>query len=639
MAIDSRRLTEPEGRMGTMKRAIRFAAAVLCLFTAILAAAPMAMAQNTATLPLVLPAGGARDSLVFIINDTPRSGTIRIHAIDDTGDRRGPVTLSIDANAAARFHSRDLEQGNPARLSSGVGDGVGNWRLEFESSLNFGALTYVRTSDGFLTGMYDKVPVTAGTHHVVFFNPSSNLSKQSRLRLINPGTSSSAITISARDEAGTCARGGLTTLTLPAGDSRTLTSQSLENVFGDGIGKWRLFVTSSAPIEVMSLLSSASGHLSNLSSIPFDATTNTCGSNTDGDHPDTLADAVSVEPGATIHGSIDSPDDVDYFKVRVPSGGATVSFWSTGEADTVITLRDRYGNDLSRASASALARVAELPDNAALADDVLLADDAVFTAKNSGGRVTVESPNWAERVYADLQGRRGGRTGNYALHNEVVESVRENLPPIILRRLSPITLKAGASVNVNLADHFQDPEGASLTYTVSIDGGQVGPISLGINISGSIMSIASPTGMRAGPVSITITASDPFGLFVTQVLTVTIQPTDTTDPGDELNNCVTGSLALDSYETDLCRRVYNDSSVEYKLTLRNSCSYRVSVTFGFNPQRGRPGWSRYATTINPGGIDRTNAFCTLGKPQARYCVYRDDSSRCYGSNPRWRYVN
>ena len=34
-----------------MKRAIRFAAAVICLFTAILAAAPMAMVQNTRTLP------------------------------------------------------------------------------------------------------------------------------------------------------------------------------------------------------------------------------------------------------------------------------------------------------------------------------------------------------------------------------------------------------------------------------------------------------------------------------------------------------------------------------------------------------------------------------------------------------------
>ena len=272
-----------------MNRAIR-KAAMFGVFMAILAAVPMAKAQTSQTLPLVLPAGGPRDSLVFIINNSPRAGTVRIHAIDDTGDRRGPITLSIDANGGARFHSRDLEQGNPARLSAGVGDGSGNWRLELDSSLNFGALAYIRTSDGFLTGMYDKVPATAGTHHVVFFNPASNLSKQSRLRLINPGTTGAEVTISARDEAGTCAPGGSITLTLPAGDSRILSSSDLESggsgfsgSFGDGTGKWRLFVSSSTPIEVMSLLSSASGHLSNLSSVfsvPFDSSTDTCRQNT-----------------------------------------------------------------------------------------------------------------------------------------------------------------------------------------------------------------------------------------------------------------------------------------------------------------------------------------------------------------------
>ena len=181
-------------RKKPMKRAIRLAAAVACLFTAILAAAPMAMAQNAQTLPLVLPAGGPRDSLVFIINQSARAGTVTIHAIDDTGERFGPVTLSIGANAAARFHSRDLEQGNPDRLSAGIGDGVGNWRLELESDLDFGAMAYVRTSDGFLTDMYDKAPVTEGIHHVLFFNPASNISKQSRLRLINPGAASRIVT-------------------------------------------------------------------------------------------------------------------------------------------------------------------------------------------------------------------------------------------------------------------------------------------------------------------------------------------------------------------------------------------------------------------------------------------------------------
>ena len=267
-----------------MKNAIRLAAAVVCLFTAILAA-PMAMAQNTQTLPLVLPVteGGTRDSLVRIVNNSPRAGTVSIHAIDSTGTRFGPVTIDLVANGSVNFSSRHLEQGSTARGLSGIGDGVGSWRLEFTSDLDFGATAYARTPDGFLTSMHDKVPVTEETHQVIFFNPASNVGRQSRLRLSNPGTSVAEITISARDDAGVCAPGGLVTLTLPAWETETLTAQELEagaegftGSFGDGAGKWRLFVTSSAPIEVMSLLSTASGHLANLSTVPFDADADHC---------------------------------------------------------------------------------------------------------------------------------------------------------------------------------------------------------------------------------------------------------------------------------------------------------------------------------------------------------------------------
>ena len=87
-----------------MKNAIRLAAAVICMVTAILATAPMAMAQNTATLPLVLPVTDAgREGFVRIVNLSGESGTVSIHAIDDTGERFGPVTLSIGANAAVHF--------------------------------------------------------------------------------------------------------------------------------------------------------------------------------------------------------------------------------------------------------------------------------------------------------------------------------------------------------------------------------------------------------------------------------------------------------------------------------------------------------------------------------------------------------
>ena len=62
------------------------------------------------------------------------------------------------------------------------------------------------------------------------------------------------------------------TLTLPAGESRTLSAFDLENgaegvtgTLGDGAGKWRLLITAGNPVVGMGLLESASGHLTNIS--------------------------------------------------------------------------------------------------------------------------------------------------------------------------------------------------------------------------------------------------------------------------------------------------------------------------------------------------------------------------------------
>ena len=65
-------------------------------------------------------------------------------------------------------------------------------------------------------------------------------------------------------------------LTLPAGESRKITAQQLESggdnltgSFGDGSGKWTLFVSSDHSIQVMSMLQSSDGNLTNLSRTPY----------------------------------------------------------------------------------------------------------------------------------------------------------------------------------------------------------------------------------------------------------------------------------------------------------------------------------------------------------------------------------
>ena len=242
------------------------------------------------TLPLVTPASNTRQQgFVRIINHSNHAGTVNIHAIDDSGQRFGPVFLSLRANSAMQFNSRDLERGNfNVGLSGGVGNGSGDWRLELRTTLNIEPFAYIRTPDGFLTSMHDLVRTPddlvtvqivdreVGTcHRVPLFNPGSNRSLVSRLRLINPGQGDADITIRGVDARGRPPPRGDVRLTLRAGAARTLTAQQLEGGgpglsgrFGDGAGKWQLLVFSSAPLQVMNLMQTRSGHLTNLSTSP-----------------------------------------------------------------------------------------------------------------------------------------------------------------------------------------------------------------------------------------------------------------------------------------------------------------------------------------------------------------------------------
>ena len=218
-----------------------------------------------------------RQGFVRVVNHENQSGTVDIVAIDDAGNRSQPLTLAIDANQTRHFNSDDLAHGNSGKgLTGSAGFGSGDWRLELTSELDIEPLSYIRTRDGFLTAMHDVVPAWDGGYQVVFFNPGSNRSQVSLLRLVNPGTVATVVEIVGTDDMG--ARGGPVSVEVPPGLSLTFTAAELESgnapgltgALGDGAGKWRLTVTSGEPLAVMSLLSSPTGHLTNLSTIPAD---------------------------------------------------------------------------------------------------------------------------------------------------------------------------------------------------------------------------------------------------------------------------------------------------------------------------------------------------------------------------------
>ena len=243
-------------------------------------------ASGVLTVPLVPADGNARgqQGFVRVINRSDQPAEVGITAVDDTGMRRELSSpLQLAAWQTLHFNSRDLERGNANKgMASGIGSGMGNWYLEVAPTRpEVEALSYIRTEDGFLTSMHTQPPIYGRTHRVVTFNPGSNTNQASRLRLINlrcpqadiSGCEAANVTIYGVDDAGK--RSPDVRLSVPPGAVREVTAAELEGLaqnaeglegsLGDGAGKWQLFVSSDLPIQVISLLESVSGHLTNLS--------------------------------------------------------------------------------------------------------------------------------------------------------------------------------------------------------------------------------------------------------------------------------------------------------------------------------------------------------------------------------------
>ena len=251
-------------------------AIAIVAFLLMLTQTRIAFASPGHVIPLLTPASNATQTgFVRIINHSNRAGTVSIHATDDFGERFGPVSLSLDAKTTVHFNSRDLERGNTSKgLSGAIGNGEGNWWLELDSDLDIEPLIYIRTGTGFLTSMRDVVARESGPgrYRVPTFNPGSNRNQRSLLRLINPNDSDTEVTITGLDDHGMPPPRGKVRLTLAARGTRMITAQQLESGdsalsgrFGDGNGKWQLFVSADRPLQVMSLLSSPDGNLTNLS--------------------------------------------------------------------------------------------------------------------------------------------------------------------------------------------------------------------------------------------------------------------------------------------------------------------------------------------------------------------------------------
>ena len=412
---------------------------------------------------------------VRVVNRSSADGEVTIEAFDDAGVPSVPVTLDIGGHEAVHFNSGDLEEGNAGKgLPAGVGTGEGDWRLRLRSELDLEVLAYNRTADGLLASLHDVVPYTAvvrpgardevQAHYVALFNPGSNTSQVSRLRVINPGAEAAPVTIEGFDDAGASPGPGVE-LAVPAGASRTLTAQALESgewgpgveasgSLGDGKGKWRLLVTSEAPLDVMSLLASPTGHLINLSTTPPSSSD---------DHGDAIAEATDVAVGSTVSGRIDSPDDVDYFRIQVAQTGILVVS-TNGEVPTELELVDTDGNPLPVVQISMCPPSGTINDTSAKATTI---------ARNTASReVEIHA---GDIVIARVTGK--GQLGGFRLESKVVvpgETADYSRPShdlqASLARTNWLTFRSGGGSEIAYGDFDGDGDEDIFLHSLGAEG-------------------------------------------------------------------------------------------------------------------------------------------------------------------------
>lgn len=229
--------------------------------------------RETFQVPLFLSGSDPdRQGLVRVINRSSVEGVVAIHGIDDTGERFGPVALTLAADSAMQVSSSDLTWGNPAKgVFGALGTGIGDWRLELDTDLDIAALSYARTADGYVSRL--DAGVTLGDDDdactIDYFNPASEASHASSLRLTNLGGNASQVVIAGFDDTGQASPAGSVQLSLSAGESRKISARDLESGgggllgrLGAGNGAWRLAVSANQPLQVMNLLHGPVGILS-----------------------------------------------------------------------------------------------------------------------------------------------------------------------------------------------------------------------------------------------------------------------------------------------------------------------------------------------------------------------------------------
>ena len=204
------------------------------------------------------------------------------------------------------------------------------------------------------------------------------------------------------------------------------------------------------------------------------------------DHSDTLDGASDIAPGQTVEGYIDSPNDVDYFRLRLAESG-TISVTIDAEPGVEIAVLDADGNVLA---------VAET------------ASEATVSVTSRAGERFLRVLKRTVRVVS--------KPVRY-----VLKKVRINAETLIniIKGIPDFTVDVGqTSISIDLTEYFESSDGSPLAFRASASYAE----SIAVTVQRSNLMISAAHGVTPGPVTVTVSASLP-GERAVDVFTVTVR--------------------------------------------------------------------------------------------------------------------
>ena len=284
-------------------------------------------------------------------NPGDEPAAVTIEGVDDAGESPGTaVRLSLAAGASRTLSAEDLESGEADGLSGALGNGTGRWRLTVNASEPLLVLNLLVGSATGRVSNLSSVPANvadgddgATTVHTVPWLPSASRRDLGGLvRVINRTDQSGTVSIEAFDDTGTLH--GPVTLWIRAEGVRHFDAAGLEagdaanglwSGTGAGTGDWRLRLSSTLDLQVLSYVHAPDGEDGLLSSMHDVVPRNGAG------HRVTVFDPDRV-PGADA-ASDDAPGQVSRLRLINPGEAtATVTIAGVdgdgGTADTAVRL-------------------------------------------------------------------------------------------------------------------------------------------------------------------------------------------------------------------------------------------------------------------------------------------------------------